>query len=161
MDCWTILGLTPTGDERAVLRAYAKKLRETRPEDDPEGFQRLLAAREQALAWRERVPPPPPPPPEAFEDDEGETGEPTEAADLGRRRFRVVMGAEMSAPPKDEPHSGGFRNPDWRTHRPTPVLPPPEPRACSGAFRSRIRVPTTSSRWAPPFRPASRLATSR
>ena len=61
MDCWTILGLTPTGDERAVLRAYAQKLRETRPEDDPEGFQRLLAAREQALAWRERIPPPPPP----------------------------------------------------------------------------------------------------
>ena len=125
-----VLGLTPTGDERAVLRAYAKKLRETRPEDDPEGFQRLLAAREQALAWRERVPPPPPSPPKAFEDDEGETfEEPTEAADLGRRRFRVVMGAEMSAPPEDEPHSGGSHTPDWRTHRPTPVLPPPEPRA--------------------------------
>ena len=129
MDCWAILGLTPTGDERAVLRAYAKKLRETRPEDDPEGFQRLLAAREQALAWRERVPPPPPSPPKAFEDDEGEAfEEPTETAGRGRRPFRVVMGAEMSAPPKDEPHSGGFHTPDWRTHRPNPVLPPPEPR---------------------------------
>ena len=61
MNCWAILGLEPTSDERAVLRAYARKLRETRPEDDPEGFQRLLAAREQALAWRERIPPPPKP----------------------------------------------------------------------------------------------------
>jgi hypothetical protein len=128
VDCWTVLGLEPTADERAVLRAYARKLRETRPEDDPEGFQRLLAAREQALAWRERIPPPPPPPPLG-----GEEGDPFEpparAADQGRRPFRVVMGAEMSAPPKDGEHTGGSSEPNWRAHRPTPVLPPPEPRA--------------------------------
>ena len=127
MDCWTVLDLTPTSDERAVLRAYAKKLRETRPEDDPEGFQRLLAAREQALAWRERVPPPPPP---ASEDEEDEPlEEPTEAADLTRRPFRVIIGAEMSPPSDDKQDTGGSRPHDWRAHRPTPVLAPPEPRA--------------------------------
>jgi hypothetical protein len=126
VNCWAILGLEPTSDERAVLRAYARKLRETRPEDDPEGFQRLLAAREQALAWRERIPPPPPKPPVPLDDDEGDR---FEAADPGGRPFRIVLGAEMSAPPKDEQRLGGSGGPDWRAHRPTPVLPPPEPRA--------------------------------
>ena len=121
MDCWTVLGLEPTSDERAVLRAYAKKLRETRPEDDPEGFQRLLAAREQALAWRERIRPPPSPPPLE--------GDRFEAADPVGRPFRVILGAEMSAPPKDEQRLGGSGGPDWRAHRPPPVMPPPEPRA--------------------------------
>jgi hypothetical protein len=125
VNCWAILGLEPTSDERAVLRAYAKKLRETRPEDDPEGFQRLLAAREQALAWRERIPPPPKPP--ATLDDDEEEGR-FEPAEQGGRAFRIVIGAEMSAPPKDEPRIGGSGGPDWRAHRPTPVLAPPEPR---------------------------------
>jgi hypothetical protein len=125
VDCWTVLGLEPTSDERAVLRAYARKLRETRPEDDPEGFQRLLAAREQALAWRERVPPPPP----LAGDDGASFGPLAETADQRRRTFRIIMGAEMSAPPKDEERRGGSHGPDWRAHRPAPVLPPPEPRA--------------------------------
>lgn len=45
------LGLGPDADERAVKRAYAAKLKTTRPEDDPEGFQRLNAAYQAALAW--------------------------------------------------------------------------------------------------------------
>jgi hypothetical protein len=126
VDCWTVLGLEPTADERAVLRAYARRLRETRPEDDPEGFQRLLAAREQALAWREPTPPPPPP----LAGDEGDSfGPPAETADQRRRTFRIIMGAEMSAPPKDEERRDGSHGPDWRAHRPAPVLPPPERRA--------------------------------
>lgn len=45
------LGLGPDADERAVKRAYAARLKTTRPDTDPEGFQRLNSAYQAALAW--------------------------------------------------------------------------------------------------------------
>lgn len=45
------LGLEADADERAVKRAYAGRLRTTRPDSDPEGFQRLHEAYQAALAW--------------------------------------------------------------------------------------------------------------
>jgi hypothetical protein len=45
------LGLGPDADERAVKRAYAARLKVTRPDSDPEGFQALNAAYQAALAW--------------------------------------------------------------------------------------------------------------
>lgn len=48
---WEILELTEDADQKAIKVAYAKKLKQTRPEDDPEGFKALHAAYQQALAW--------------------------------------------------------------------------------------------------------------
>jgi len=48
---WTVLGLEEAPkDRRTLKKAYAKKLRETRPDDDPEGFMRLRDAHDQGLA---------------------------------------------------------------------------------------------------------------
>lgn len=46
-----ILGIEETKDERAIKMAYMKLLKETNPEDAPEGFKRLRAAYETAAAF--------------------------------------------------------------------------------------------------------------
>ncbi|MEO7578973.1 MAG: J domain-containing protein, partial [Massilia sp.] len=49
MNVWDVLGIAPTGDEREIKRAYARRLKCTRPEDDPLAFQELHDAYEFAL----------------------------------------------------------------------------------------------------------------
>jgi len=49
---WSVLGIEPTSDEGAIQRAYARMLKRTRPDEDPEGFTRLVAARKFALELR-------------------------------------------------------------------------------------------------------------
>ncbi|MGF6773461.1 hypothetical protein P3T18_005975 [Paraburkholderia sp. GAS199] len=46
---WDVLGIAPNADERAVRRAYARLLKQQRPDDDVEAFQRLRYAYESAL----------------------------------------------------------------------------------------------------------------
>jgi hypothetical protein len=48
-DPFTLLDLPPDADERAIKRAYAARLRTTRPDEDPEDFQRLNEAYQTAL----------------------------------------------------------------------------------------------------------------
>jgi len=43
------LGIEATTDERAIKRAYASKLKQNRPDENPEGFQRLHEAYQAAL----------------------------------------------------------------------------------------------------------------
>lgn len=46
---WVVLGIAPDADAINIRRAYAKRLREIRPDKDAQGFQRLVEARDLAL----------------------------------------------------------------------------------------------------------------
>lgn len=46
---WSVLGIKKTNDVRVIKSAYAAKLRDTRPDDDPVAFQRLVEARDRAI----------------------------------------------------------------------------------------------------------------
>ncbi|MGQ7933140.1 J domain-containing protein [Paraburkholderia sp. D1E] len=46
---WDVLGIAANADERAVRRAYARLLKQQRPDEDAEAFQRLRYAYESAL----------------------------------------------------------------------------------------------------------------
>jgi hypothetical protein len=47
---WEVLGIDQTADERSIKRAYASKLKVTRPDDDPTAFQLLNDCFQHALA---------------------------------------------------------------------------------------------------------------
>lgn len=52
VDCWQVLGIAPTDNERAIKHAYAAQLKYNRPDKHPEGFRQLREAYEQALDVR-------------------------------------------------------------------------------------------------------------
>ncbi|WP_054957709.1 J domain-containing protein [Paenibacillus dakarensis] len=51
MSIWSTLGIEPTEDSSAIKKAYARKLRQHHPEEDPEGYQRLREAYDRALKY--------------------------------------------------------------------------------------------------------------
>lgn len=48
-DCWDVLGLEYGVDKKAIKSAYAKRLKKTRPDEDPEGFKALHDAYKTAV----------------------------------------------------------------------------------------------------------------
>lgn len=51
MTIWDILGIQPTNDEREIRRAYARELKQRRPDQDPQGFQELREAFDSAKRY--------------------------------------------------------------------------------------------------------------
>jgi len=49
MNCWLTLGIEEYSDTKAIKMAYAKLLKITKPDDDPQGFKELHAAYKEAL----------------------------------------------------------------------------------------------------------------
>jgi len=50
MSCWEILGVEPWTNKKSIKVAYARRLKQTRPDDDPQGFRELHDAYKEALA---------------------------------------------------------------------------------------------------------------
>ena len=48
---WEILGIDPTTDEGAIRKAYARALKNTRPDKDPQGYQQLREAFDEARRY--------------------------------------------------------------------------------------------------------------
>lgn len=49
MNIWAMLGIEPTSEVKTIKRAYARKLKECHPEENPENFQRIRQSYESAL----------------------------------------------------------------------------------------------------------------
>lgn len=56
MNIWRVLGLEPTRDLGAIRRAYARAARQYHPEEQPEEFQRVHDAYQQALRYARSAP---------------------------------------------------------------------------------------------------------
>ncbi|MCA9317394.1 MAG: hypothetical protein KDB73_18050 [Planctomycetes bacterium] len=87
-DPWDVLGVTPDDDDATVRAAYARLLRQFRPERDPVGFQRVQRAYE---AVRRGVPPRRPSTPHtgspaSGEDDDGSASSRLSDEERARRR---------------------------------------------------------------------------
>ncbi len=53
-NCWAVLGIEPTEEQKAIRLAYVQGLKRCHPEEDPEGFQALREAFEEARQLAER-----------------------------------------------------------------------------------------------------------
>jgi len=111
---WEQLGITPTRDVAAIKRAYAVRLRVTRPDDDAQAYQALREAYDRAQHWARHVF-------DAAQDDEDEV---EHADEVGERADAAHAPAELHGPALEWAHTVAAL-PDVEAP-PEVVLPPLE-----------------------------------
>lgn len=124
---WSALGLPGPAELPEIRRAYAEGLKAAHPEEDPEGFQRLHAAYQEASRLARRAaregaqePPPAPPQPEAgnrdgfFRESEAREGDFDEPEARSREDWDYDALLEDAEHPED---SGEPEAPEWDYER--------------------------------------------
>lgn len=117
---WTVLGVAPDADANAIRAAYAALLKQTNPEDDAEGFQRLRSAYESAMRHAQRRESARP------DDDDFEDDRPWLVPSEPRRAFPSpprTAEFENTDPHASPPHDTAFE--DVEPDIPPPPAPPP------------------------------------
>lgn len=139
-----LLGVAIDADERTIKRAYAAKLRVTRPDEDPEGFQRLNDAYRRALAFEgwtraQAADDDDAAGDDALEDASSEDASPEDAA----RECESLRNEGLSAGAQDDTEAGSA------PPRPDSVAPGPAPAPGDDAARD----PAPARRGPPPLPP--------
>ena len=164
---WNVLGVPPHATESEVKKAYARLLRLNRPDENPQGFQALVHARDVALAHARRIAaqrrregpaesapdrpaagePPPPPLPESQvpQSKESESPPPVPQPQATILQFPVKRRdadrlPEAASPPEPSPLS----DPAADTPAPPPpaaeveILPQQEPSSAAPAVQAEV-----------------------
>ena len=94
---WNVLGVAPGATSAEIRRAYARRLREIRPDEDAEGFQILIEARDQALQ---------------FAPDAAKSARPARALGWNTSEFVATDGPQAERPAVFQPRSAPARTED-------------------------------------------------
>lgn len=131
MDPWVLLGIEPSDDTRAIKRAYAKKLKQTRPDEKPQEFQQLHSAYKRALTIAESPQP-------VIESPQPVVASPQPVVENSQPLIETAQSGEDSPQPAMETHQPAPPEETAVAERePPPELPPEQHSAAVEAERQK------------------------